>query len=193
MRVLLISRNRVVQELVKLAVKEMEDLELEFAEDPDGLQGDRYDVLLMDDQIKDPAMLEGMEHLIAERRVLLGEYSERHPEEEYDTRVAKPFLPREIRRALRKDSGGTRVLDEEEVWQIRQLLEGVEEEEEQIPEEPEQGFFPLSSEEEEPDGSAAVMRPEELIALVERLGTKKVRKLLKGARISIEIHWPEEE
>jgi len=193
MRILLLSRNRVVQELVKLAVREMEGVELEIAEEPEALREDRYQALLADDRFDDPSMLEALDHLMIERKVLLGEYSPLHPKERYDVRVAKPFLPREIRQALQGESPKTRVLDEEEIWQIRELLDEAEERQE-APAESEGGFFPLSAEKEQATTHSPMeMSPEELLELLEHLGTKKVRKLLKGARISIEIHWPEEE
>jgi hypothetical protein len=206
MRVLLLSRSRVVQELVKLGIGGVESAVLEIAEEPARIAGDRYDLLLLDDRFaREFASLE-IGHLLTGDRVLLGSAEGVDPEV-YDRVLEKPFLPADIRALasgvgdpaeevdveedLREfltgelaaaESEETEVLDREEIRKIRALLDGGESEDFEVPEE-----------RATPVREAAAYRADELLDLLERIKTKKLRRLLRGATIRIEIDFPEEE
>jgi hypothetical protein len=202
MRILLLSRNRVVQELVKLGIKGRDEVRLEIAETLSEIKGDRYDLLLADDQMEEATDAERLEHLIAGRRILLGG-EERAEEQGYDGCLEKPFLPGDIgglldrkeeRRSGREDEDlaeflemelegaaeDTAVLDGEEIRRIRRLLDGEEVSVSQMR-----------------DGgeSTPAERPydaETLLEMLERIKPKRLRRLLRGATVHIRIEFPEE-
>ncbi len=199
MRVLLLSRNRVVQELVRMGSRGVPELELEVLGELSGLKHDRYELLLVDERF---AGAKELEHLLVRRRVLLGD-PERAEAEAYDTVLSKPFLPRDIRRLLEEepeeeeepweelslsdpgetgDGELTEVLDEEEIRRIRALLDG-----EEIDETP--GSIPESVSAER---ESKTLSADELFELLERLKVKKLRKLLRGATIHLSIQFPED-
>ena len=200
MRVLLLSQNRVVRELVKLGVKEVPGAELEIADGADLTAADRYDLILVDDRILKGKEV-GLEHLLAARRVLLGEET---GSETFDTIIAKPFLPEDIRRLLERkvlepeeqkreglhgffeEETAPEVLDEEELRRIRQLLDGeaeIKPEEESLP-------APLKNESWEDPGG--VYSFEAFLELLQRQKIKRLKKLLGGATVEIKIHFPKE-
>jgi hypothetical protein len=203
MRILLLSRNRVVQELVKLGIGDAEGAELEIAGGASELRGDRYDLLLLDDRLFRESGSEIREHLIAGYKVILGDPGDRSLSELFDGIVPKPFLPGDVRKVMEEaftserperaedeglaafveeEAGVTEVLDEEEIRRIRRLLNDE-------PEATEEGR-------EDSDGAALLSgesyRFEELMALLEESKVKKLKKLLRGARIHISIEFPEE-
>jgi hypothetical protein len=204
MRVLLLSRNRVVRELVKLGLRGVESLELEIPEPGSLPRYDRYDLVFEEDRYAEELQLLGLEHLLASRRILLGERGAPAEKDRYDRIIPKPFLPEDIRAALSEaeesespdteesldafaEIGGgseaeTEVLDREEILRIRRLLEG-EVESEAAPEPAEvsvgaqRDFYDF----------------DEFLELLERCKVKKLRQLLQGSRIHLTIEFPEEE
>jgi len=203
MRVLLLSRNRVVQELVKLGIKGKKGLEIEIATSLSEVRGDRFDLLLADDQLTEKVHVNELEHLIVGRRVLLGD-AEGKIAEGYDAVLGKPFLPRDIERLIGQGVGmdsldgeedlrafleeelerasETEVLDAVEIQRIRKLLdEGTVE----VPEE-EQG-----TEEHSTEGQSYDV--ESLLEMLARVKPKQLKKLLRGATIHIRIEFPGEE
>jgi len=204
MRVLLLSRNRVVQELVKLGSGALEEIELEIVAEPSELKGDRYDLILLDERYIQEKGAEAWEHLIAGWKVLLGSGGTDGTAERFDEVLEKPFLPGDIRRLLERsvpvpaeseetselddfiaflneeeaeESVETEVLDREELLRIRCLLNEAEPEE-SLPEptvETKRGY-----------------ELEEFLELLERSKVKKLKKLLRGARIHVTIEFPEE-
>jgi len=203
MRVLLLSRNRVVQELVKLGSGGIEGVELEIAAEPSGIRGDHFDLLLLDERYVQEKGAEAWEHLIVARTVLLGDRDETTAGR-FDDILAKPFLPADIRRILEQSTSlpeekrvsdtlgsflkdeeletterrkDAEILDSEELRKIRQLLN----EEEPLPE--------LS---EVTTPMETTMGIDDFVALLEGNRVKKIRKLLKGAKIQLIIEFPEE-
>jgi len=204
MRVLLLSRSRVVQELVKLGIKSLETVELEIVEEPSELQGDRYDLLLLDDGYLREFSAPEADHLIVGRRVLLGR--EERDAEAWDRVLPKPFLPGDIREILVEESPEpeeeeadleaflreelerekeTAVLDGEEIRRIRSLLD------ESPEEQPSGELSDLPEPEVSPERDRAYS-VDEILDLLERVKVKKLRKVLQGATIRISIEFPEE-
>jgi hypothetical protein len=198
MRVLLLSRNRVVQELVRMGSRELPGLELEVLGELSGLKHDRYELLLVDERFEGEGELE---HLLVQRRVLLGD-PERAEAEGYDTVLPKPFLPRDIRRLLEVEApeeerweaeerlafadlereAETEVLDGEEIRRIRALLDSEESDETE-----------MEKSERSPGGEEVrSLSVDELFELLEGMRPKKLRKLLRGATIHLSIHFPED-
>jgi len=205
MKILLLSRNRVVKELVKLAVRELE-ASMETAEELPSVRGDRYDVLLADETAIDISRLRELDDLLlVQRRVLLGN----RPADAgkyFEVCISKPFLPDDIVRAIRGERGDgsgkkgekrsgfsgktaagrpeekqTRILDPEEIETIQRLLD-----EEIFPEDSGAREEGLGEE-----SSTVSMDAGRLIELLEKMKTSKLRKLLKGAEITLKIRFPE--
>ena len=205
MRILLLSRSRVVQELVKLGLNRLENARLEIVENPETLRGDHYDLLLVDDGFEREFRNMDAAHLIAGQRVLLGKAEETAAEEMYSGILAKPFLPGDIRTLLEETeyassdtgkvdeehvaaeaaeiTGGTEILDEAEIEKIRRLLDVEMTEEDPIGKEKDTG---------EMFRAETVYSIEEFLQLLERGKVKKLRKILQGAKIHITIEIPEE-
>jgi hypothetical protein len=202
MRVLLLSRNRVVQELVKLGSGGVDGIELEIASLPSEVLRDRYDLLLLDGRYLREEGPKIWEHLMVGQTVLLGDPREQELAEHFDTVLTKPFLPGDIRtileehsvaeaeadeerdtlsefleETLEREEAESEVLDAEELRRIRRLLNE---------EEPETDISEVST-----SGSAG-LDIDEFLELLEGTKMKKLRKLLRGARIHVTIEFPEE-
>jgi len=195
MRVLLLSPSRVVHELVKLGTVSLEEVELDITRAPDEVGGDRYDVLLIDDRYLLEEAGDPLEHLLAGKKVLLGA-EKISGFSSFDTVIKKPFLPEDIRKLLEEipeqeieipsssssveRRPSTEVLDAEEIEKIRSLLD-------------DEGS---GSREIYPSGAGSkeqVYTLEDLLDLLDRQKAKKLKKLLRGAKIHLTIEWPEEE
>jgi DNA-binding response OmpR family regulator len=218
MRVLLISHNHTVQEMVALALREMEGVELVTAQAADHVEPTTYDLIFVDDAL--PLYQESIvlaQTLGVEAIVLLAQgmnaEADRFPQV-----LRKPFLPSEIRALVEEqearihshaDTSGSvedvptslpekkkkkkksrqtnaaEVLDMDEINTIKSLLE-------------EEGLEIVGEE----DLAEKVMQTEETAmlesqeALIQALRTmrpKKIRKLLKGAKVRIEITFPKDQ
>ncbi|WP_292658219.1 hypothetical protein [Nitratifractor sp.] len=201
MRILLLSRNRVVQELVRLGLREIDGAELEIVNGAQGPASDHYDVILEEDRFLEGFGEIGIDHLLAGRRLLLGDPSLLPEESRFDAVIPKPFLPADIQKALRlkpieenrperenirdflEEEGvtpeeSTEILDEEEIFRIRRLLEG----------EIDEPVAQMQSE-----AAEQTIDAETFLELVERFRSKKLKKLLRGATIRLTIEFPEEE
>ena len=202
MRILLLSRNRVVQELVKLGVREIEGAYLEIVDRLEAPDAGRYDLILEEDRFVNGAEEIGIDYLLAGRRILLGDPSGVSERSRFDAVIPKPFLPSDIQKVLRQEAGEefspergsirefleeegvsmdeeeTEILDEAEIRRIRRLLEGEIEE---------------SAARMEIEPSEQRIDAETFLELIERFRGKKLRKILRGATIRISIEFPEEE
>lgn len=226
MRVLLLSTNRTVQEMIVLALRGVPGFELvlsrEIGEVGDGV----FDVMLVDDAM--PLYRESLvlaERLGAPGTVLL--YQEAGREDQaFDHRVKKPFLPSEIRKVVERyaplEAGEeteipmedertaekavknspkkkkkkskakhekkatyqaeTEVLNLDEIETIKALLEedGLEiVHEEELAEK-------MLKEHKGAEGD----KHDALIRALRKMKPRKIRKLLKGANVRIEITFP---
>ena len=208
MKILLLSRNRVVKEMVRLAVEEAR-AQLECASKIDEIEGDRYSLLLVDSALLGELRLEDLEeHLLIGRKGVIAS-EEDTPGEEFDFRLSKPFLPSDILRIIdgnafenaeneeeerwedssdvsaRSEERGpssTRILDRDEISKILDLLEET------------QSSAP---------SEAAPLLPEAMIQESQEEGRewidrllsmkpKRLKKLLKGAEVTITIRFPGE-
>ncbi len=196
MRILLVSRNRVVQELVKLALKDIEALELEILDRVESPRYEQYDLILEEDnQVLERHNLD-LKKIESSKRILLGD-KDRIKKGNYDYIVAKPFLPSDIRRAIDKSKSldsktqrvlskdqeakpqiETEILDRDEIMLIRRLLE------DEI-----DADKPFQEMEQD---SRITLDIEEFLKLLKECKVKKLRQLLKGARLNIEIEFPED-
>ena len=213
MKILLLSRNRVVREMVRLAAREA-GAELESVGAITEVEGDRYDLLLMDASSSEERSFEALqEHLLVARKGVIAS-EENGIYEGFDFTVSKPFLPSDILRIIRESTHSeaaseakemslgaflsdreepgqgeaeempTHVLDGEEISKIRTLLEETEEGSRS-------GIGATSSEPEHREVETE-QDVEEWIDRLFSMKPKRLKKLLKGAEVTITIRFPGE-
>jgi DNA-binding response OmpR family regulator len=220
MRVLLISHNHTVQEMVALALREMESVELVVAQAADQVEPTTYDLIFVDDAL--PLYQESIalaQTLGVEAIVLLahGANMEAH---RFPQMLRKPFLPLEIRALVEERNAvihsqsietvstenqsivpikkrkkkkknksriakQTEVLDIDEIQTIKALLE-------------EEGLEIVGEEELtekviQAGNNKAWDNQKALVQALRTMRPRKIRKLLKGATVRIEIAFPEDE
>jgi len=214
MNVLLLTHNRTVQEMVALAFRGLKDCRLDIAEGMASWHGDGkgYDVMIVDDTLPEfresPAVAKrlGIEHT-----VLLAQQG-RVSEEGFDHRISKPFLPDEIvtlmeayaalaveqgkekertrakkskkKQSHKRSKSETEVLNFDEIETIKALLEdeGLE-----IVNEEELAEKVLLDERKEEQTDR---QNKALLKALRKMKSKKIRKLLKGAHVRLEITFP---
>jgi len=229
MRVLLLSTNRTVQEMIVLALRGVPGFELVLSRGIDEVDEGVFDVMLVDDAM--PLYRESLalaERLGAPKTVLLYQEAGRK-DQAFDHRIKKPFLPSEIRKVVeqyapadaeeivmavedesieekldkrppkkkkKKKSKSkrekkatyraeTEVLNLDEIETIKALLEedGLEiVHEEELAEK-------MLKEHKREDGD----KHEALIRALRKMKPRKIRKLLKGAHVRIDITFPRDD
>ena len=231
MRVLLLSTNRTVQEMIALALRDVPGVELVLARGIDEVGEDVLDAMLIDDAM--PLYRESLalvERIGVPKTVLLHQEGV-EDDRAFDYRIKKPFLPSEIREAIEQfvleeieeeemvmamedepESGKfdqnspqkkkkkkskykrekkatyqteAEVLNLDEIETIKALLEedGLEiVHEEELAEK-------MLKEHKEGDGD----EHEALIHALRTMKPRKIRKLLKGAHVRIDITFPEDD
>ncbi len=206
MRVLLLSHNHTVQEMVALALRELADVELVTAQAADHLEPTTYDMVLIDDALPLYEESGALVQALGVEPIVLLAHRGTPDAERFDRVIYKPFLPAEIRELVAKEreriardmsrssqkkkpkkakkKKRTEVLDPDEIATIKALLE--EEGLEVIGEE--ELTDTVLQEREDPDGQDAV----EWIRLLKKMKTKKLRRLLRGATVRIEITFPKD-
>jgi hypothetical protein len=206
MRVLLLSHNHTVQEMVALALRELTDVELVTAQAADHLEPTTYHMVLIDDALPFYEESGALVQALGVEPIVLLAHRGTPDAERFDRVIYKPFLPAEIRELVAKEreriaidtsrssqkkkpkkvkkKKRTEVLDPDEIATIKSLLE-------------EEGLEVISEEEltdtvlqerEDPDGQDAV----EWARLLKKMKTKKLRRLLRGATVRIEITFPKD-
>ena len=212
MNVLLLTHNHTVEEMVSLALREREGLDLVRGDDAE-MVGSDYDVVIVDDTFPQlhEAWLFTQEFHVPHTVVLAQRGS--LTQEPFAHRVTKPFLPEEIAdlmdRLLTSDSSlppqkkkakkkkskkkqkafkaETEVLNLDEIETIKTLLE---EEGLEIVNEEELAQKVLSDE--EARETAEQKQHDALLKALRKMKPKKIRKLLKGAHVTIEIRFPKD-
>ena len=208
MNVLLLSRNHTVSEMVALAFRDKDRARLIVAEGPNVVVDDVYDVLIVDDALEGyREALDLAERLGIGHTVLLSQMGATE-DLGFEHRISKPFLPSEIetliggyieenkaskqpkkKRSKKKKKSfrsEAEVLNLEEIDMIKSLLE--EEGLEIVNEEElaEKVLDDTSVKEED------ITQNEALLEALRTMKPKKIRKLLKGATVKIEITFPGE-
>ncbi len=197
MRILLLTRNHVVREFIELVADRVGAV-LEVQESVPEANADAYDVLLVDDRgtfLEESIPL--LERLHGCQRIVL--YTQEHAlHEAFDLKVKKPFLPSDIQNILEKKAvaeearTGEPVLHIEDIEEIRSLLEGEGMEivsEEDLVDEITVEEFAQGAEREIVHSTME----EKLLEAVLEMKAKKIRKLLKGAEVTLKITFPKEE
>ena len=226
MRILLLSTNRTVQEMIVLALRSVPGFELILSGEIGEVGEGAFDVMLVDDAM--PLYRESLalaEHLGEPKTVLLYQETGRD-DSAFDHRIKKPFLPSEIREIVERYApvvteeeaeilmkgeqtdekiansspkkkkkkskskrekkaryhAETEVLNLDEIETIKALLE-------------EDGLEIVHEEElaekmlKEHKGTDSD-KHDALIRALRKMKPRKIRKLLKGAHVRIEITFP---
>jgi len=195
MEVLLISSNRIVKEMVRLAIKRVQG-ELESVDNISQAKKDRYDFLIVDEPLKQD--IEGIkEYLMVDLTIALVSKDE-ELKDGFDYILRKPFLPTDIVQILTKYTKESKetndnmsleefiedrentILDIKEIEEIRSLLE---EDNTLTFDEPKEKEQILEVKDIELD---------ELIDKFHSMKSKKLKKLLRGAEITIKIRFPKD-
>ena len=206
MRVLLLSDNHTVQEMIALALREAEGVELVIAPSADQVEPTSYDLILVDDALPLYHESIALVQTLGVDAIVLLAHGDKTEEEHLVQILRKPFLPAEIRDLVQKQQANpaakpsrkkqrkkkkhsssashTEVLDLDEIETIKALLE-------------EEGLEIIQEEElaEQVMGEKipdTADRHEMLIEALRSMRPKKIRKLLKGAKVRIEITFPGE-
>ncbi len=201
--ILLLSQNRVVQELVKIALKAYKDTNLEIIDRAKTPKLDRYDVILEEDHFFKEIQDLGLEHLLVQRYILLGDPKLTPEDTPYDIVIPKPFLPEDIKRVLTKEAkketpkeesiqdfledegigfqNETQMLDEEDLKYIRSLLDGELMEESSIE-------VPIETKK----INKMNIDTDNFFELLKHFQDKRCKKLLQGATINISIEFPKD-
>lgn len=181
-----------VRDFVALVTGRIEAV-LEVQEHVEEITGEVYDFLLVDD--RGSFLEEGlalMERIDFPQTIVL--YSEERGDHAYfDHKVKKPFLPSDIQQILEFEAVGEETLQKEEhilnlqdIEEIRGLLESEGMQivsEETLVDELEYGQQKVEKE---------TNMEEELLAALSHMEPKKIRKLLKGAEVTLTIRFPKE-
>jgi len=195
MKILLLTRNHVVREFIEL-VSDRISAQLEVKEDTKNCDETMYDFLFVDDRgdllEQSIPLLENANY--TKSVILYNEIKEAHAL--FDFAVKKPFLPSDIQAILEKHAlpeepiQENKILDLQEIEEIKRLLEG--EMMEIIPEE-DLAAAVISSQQKEPlQTSVTFDTKEEIAEALMHMEPKKLRKLLKGAEVTINIRFPKE-
>ncbi len=208
MKILLLSRNHVVRDMVKLAA-DKSGVRVETIEKPEDLKEDRCDLLLVDEYFADRDWIKDASRTLLSRvSVLLAAYADDNSSY-FDRFVQKPFLPDEIGEIIESLKLSKKEAQKEKIDEEYDLDSFVEEESltpsgpvldpndiEQIRKLLDDKVADLSDadlmDSERQDLSGEV-EAERVLRMLAKMNPKKLRKLLRGARIDISIHFPEDE
>ncbi len=185
MNILVISQSSIVIELLKLIFKD-ESINSEHIKSVDSASSDSYDIIFVDDSIYDlDEEIEDIKDNISYKKLVLIGSSD--IDNEFDIVVKKPFLPKDIEEILDdideiEDSSdaGTNVLDINEIEKIKELMNMDDEDDiEDI-------IDRLNRRE---DIKLKGKDAKEFLYECRGLTKKELKKLLKGAKIKINIKF----
>jgi len=193
MKILLLTRNHVVREFIELVTGRIA-ADLDVREHANGVDDEAYDFLFVDDRgtllEESMVLLERLETY--QNIVLFNEENTLHAL--FDQKIKKPFLPSDIQSILETSPAEESLPSEEQILniqdieEIRGLLEseGMEivSEEELVDE----IAMPMPT----PEDTLEASTEEKLLAAISSMEPKKIRKLLKGAEITLRIRFPKE-
>jgi len=202
MRVLLLSHNHTVQEMVALALRETKGVELVTAQAADQIEPTTYDMVIIDDALPLYDESVALLQVLGVEPVVLLAHGKNTETEPFDRVIRKPFLPAEIREMVESErerigtkrkkkhprkkkkhtQTRTAILDPDEIETIKSLLE-------------EEGLEVIGEEE---LTDSVLQTPADVpesadvwIKALSGMKAKKLRKLLRGATVRIEIVFPE--
>ena len=188
MNILIVSASFVVEELLKLILKD-KNYKLETQEDIEEAKRDNYDIIFIDDSVKD--ISSQIEYAQGELKSQVALITTADSTIEADYTIIKPFLPYDIENIIEqlKDkiitSTPTNILDPEEIAKIKELM--------QIDEELDNKEDFLESLQQKRELKVKKREAKELLLELCGLDRKELKQLLKGAKVSIKIDYKKSE
>ncbi len=194
MYILAISSSKIVFELLNMVLKG-DDREIEFVNSIEEAQEDSYNIIFIDDTTSDiNTELESIiNNYSYDKLIFIG--SNPIIEAKVDMVIKKPFLPKDIKEIIesidikpliKKDSASTNVLDLDEIEKIKALM-NLDDEEEEDNINYESSFFELLEDKE--SLNLKKKGAKEFLYECTNLNRKELKKLLKGAKVSIKIKF----
>ncbi len=185
MNILIVSNSLVVEELLKLVLKD-KDYNLEYQKDVEDADRNSYDIIFIDDSSQDlNSQIEYAKDGLNSKVALIASAD---TDTKADYLVIKPFLPEDIEQVIgyaKKNelkNSSTNVLDPEEIAKIKELMQLDEFEDEDE----------LENIERLRDKKSIKVKKKEakklLLELCE-LDKKELKRFLKGAKVSIKIAY----
>ncbi len=199
MKILLLTRNHVVHEFVEL-VADRVGAQLDVQDTIEGIVDTEYDFLFVDDRgdllEKSITLIDSLD---TQNNIVL--YNKTKPIHDlFDLGIKKPFLPSDIQAILEEIPKPKVHLEEDQILNIRDIDEikslledeGLEivSEEDLVDEITSGSDLYMAEEKLEREESTSV--EEKLLEAIMQMEPKKIRKLLKGAEVSINIRFPKE-
>jgi len=193
MKILLLTRNHVVREFVELVADRVE-AELVVYDAVEEIVDAGYDFLFVDDRgelLEQSVML--IDNLDTGKNIVLyNKTKEIH--DLFDIQVKKPFLPSDIQMILEELPTSKVHLEEDQILNIRDIDEIkslLEDEGLEIVSE-EDLADEITAESELQIVGSQISQEEKLLEAIIQMEPKKIRKLLKGAEVTINIRFPKE-
>ncbi len=209
MKVLLFSNNHTVINMIALALEPSQEIKLDVAETMDNVRERKYDWMLVNDSFPMYQESLSLAKKLGDPRTVILHQPGNTMVDSFDHHVEKPFLPSEIlelltsdqssdttskpkkkkkkKKKLKKIDTPSNILNLDEIETIKALLE-------------EDGLEIVHEEELaqkviEDGGSrdkTTKNANKKLLKALKTMKPKKIRKLLKGAKIDIQITFPED-
>jgi len=209
MKVLLLSRNTTVEGMIALALEGLEGADLDTFGSIEKVGEDDYDWVFVDDTLPMYREALALAKRVGSRHTVLLSHPDNKDTDGFELVVLKPFLPDEVRRIFdlhtdtadgfadadevsakqKKKKKKPKVLDPDEIETIKALLEedGVEiVSEEELTEK-------VLSENPPKKSKKKKNADQELLKALKKMKPRKIRKLLKGAKVKIKITFPKED
>ncbi len=184
MNIIVISRSAVVKELLKLTLNK-ENLSTQYTDSSKNIGNSSYDFIFLDDSVINLDMeLEYINSNLSKGKLIfIG--NNKQILSKVDKAVKKPFLPRDIesiiKEAPKKKEIKTNILDPQEIAKIKELMEC------DISDSMELNYIDLL--EDRQDLNLKKKDAKELLYDLSTLSKKEIKKLLKGAKVSIKINF----
>ncbi len=190
MNILIVSNSLVVEELLKLVLKS-KDYNLEFQKDVEDADISSYDIVFIDDSAQDlTSQIEFAQDGLHSKVALI---ASTNSDVEANYIITKPFLPQDIETILdniessKLSTKVTNILDPEEIAKIKELMQMDDEELEA--EDSQEDIKNIDLLKDKKSIKLKKKDAKELLLELNNIDEKELKKLLKGAKVSIKIAY----
>ena len=192
MNILIVSNSLVVEELLKLVLKD-KDYNLEYQTDVEDADRNSYDIIFIDDSAQDLASQiefaqDGLKSQVALITSADNDIKANHL-------IIKPFLPQDIETVLDNleervlAAAPSNILDPEEIAKIKELMQM----DDELQESEEISLDNIELLKDKQSIKLKKKEAKELLLELNKLNKKELKKLLKGAKVSIKISYKRSE
>ena len=190
MNILIVSNSLVVEELLKLVLKS-KDYNLEFQKDVEDADISSYDIVFIDDSAQDlTSQIEFAQDGLHSKVALI---ASTNSDVEANYIITKPFLPQDIETILdniessKLSTKVTNILDPDEIAKIKELMQMDDEELEA--EDSQEDIKNIDLLKDKKSIKLKKKDAKELLLELNNIDEKELKKLLKGAKVSIKIAY----